>query len=280
MTEFMREKMPPLLIALTTDNLTEAVGMTASVKNLPEELVGFKIPRWFDQSQYLREACLDSGRYTVLDLQLDDGVQEMALNTRAALHNFGRAGNLLLPNAITMSPAKETVRARWKEIQENIIDFAHAQEEPVVVISHIDQTRMSPPDTNLYENEIDHSIKHRLPFDAFEVHADTVLHNGFPATDGQEIADAIILASRLGRPGDGDTPDDELINRIARTYRRGAAAIYLGNSIMRKPAGARLSYVGKVLEAHQDARELDTSEFNAKYPEPVSDYPKIVDLYK
>lgn len=282
MSELVQEsgpQLPPLIVALTTEDEKDALNMVEQTKFMGDS-IGYKIPRWFDQSIELRGACKDSGLFTVLDAQLDDGVDEMAISTRRLLR-MRRGGEILLPNAITMSPAKETVRGNWKEVSEKIINFAHEEtDEPVMVISHIDQTRMRANDPLLHETEI-RSINEKgsLRFDAIELHADTVLSESFPRLEGKSYTDPIVLASRVGLHNMDVTPDDVIFNRIGRTYWRGATALYVGNSIMRRAGVERIDYIKKVLDIYRDSRSMPREEFQAAYPDPASTHPKMADVY-
>src|SRR5690606_14129496 len=129
--EFDVTDIPPLIIALDFVDPADSIQYVENLVDLPRDLskqIGIKIPRWHDQNRELRRTGLDSSRFVVLASQLDDGIEEMSMATRSLLSVADDTGRLLLPNAITMSPAKETVTGQRQATQEGIFDVAHNQE--------------------------------------------------------------------------------------------------------------------------------------------------------
>ncbi len=268
---------PPLIVALDlVDSARSFEFMFNKLDSLPEDIssrVGVKIPRWHDQDLKIRTYAYESGRFVVLDSQLHDGVEEMSTATRSLLSVYDNAGRLLLPHAITLSPAKETIRGQRQATKEGIFDVAHSQERPVQVFSRIDQTRLAPTEDLLHEEEASSCLSSiRMPFDAFELHADTLLSDLYLKKVRQAGEEGIpmptILASRLGH-GVKESDSQRLLSRIARTYLRGAQAVYIGKSILNATNPREL--IELILESHDEANEVKSNpdlleDFLEKYP--------------
>lgn len=263
--------MPPLIVALDTSRVETAIDTVESLTSSHfgcSSRIGFKIARWHDQNLELRELCQKTGLFTVLDTQLDDGIEEMSIATRSLLSVSSSAGKLILPQAITMSRPKETVRGQKDKVQSRIFNFAHEQDDPVMVISHIDQTRMAPSDPNLQETDsVDSFSEARVKFDAIELHADTVLSDHFKREcenakrEGREIP--FFLASRITY-GQAPNDDDAIAARAAHAYRLGVRSIYLGARIMNAEKPEII--IEKILNSYDDAHTIeDEEEFNNIY---------------
>lgn len=263
---------PPLIVALDTDSVETSLEVIDMLSAFPAEDLGIKIPRWHDQSESLRKVGAETGRYVVLDTQLNDGATEMVMGARSILSQTDSSGKPLLPNAITMSPVKEIGRHNWQKIEAEIVSFAKSLEKPVQVISHADQTRYGRTEDILHEKEIDDCLgSGRLGFSIFELHADTALSERFRgAYGGPEPPRCVIFASRFGTSE--QSSEEEIINRIARCYRRGVVSAYVGKSIM--SSAQPVDYIQRILKAHEDAvtQPLSDEAFEEHYSTPVSSY--------
>lgn len=233
-TEEFETTLPPVIVALDQDSPDKAADFVEVLSELPVDKVGLKIARWHDQHEALRRQCAETGRFVVLDTQLNDGSVKMAA---AAQYLLQIAGGTLVPDAITMHPFKEITRGDRQFIKTNIIDLAH--EYGASVIAHSEQTRLNPRDQMLHETErflyLSEATDRERPtfgLDVIELHADTVLTFSYPYIREKR---PLVIASRFGIGIDVNERRSEadIIDQVSRVSAMGAHSIYLGQSVMR-----------------------------------------------
>lgn len=243
--------LPPVIIALDTDTPLQAMGFAEDLASLPTELVGLKISRWHDQHEDLRRYCAETGRFTVLDTQLNDGSSKMAA---AARYLIDLSGNVPAPHAITMHPFKENLRGDRDFIRKHINDFVRGFGS--IVIGHSEQTRLSPTDHILHDEEYfryreeSDNPANNFGLEVMELHADTVSSAAFPAITRPR---PLIIASRFGVGTSlaDHKPEADVIDQVGKVFQKGIHAVYLGQSVLRSEAP--LQFVEHILAQHPSA---------------------------
>lgn len=246
-TREFKTTLPPVIVALDQDTPEEAASFVEDLSELPVDKVGVKIARWHDQHEVLRRQCAETGRFVVLDTQLNDGSVKMAA---AAKYLLQIADGRLVPDAITMHPFKENIRGDSQFIKANIIDLAHGY--GASVIAHSEQTRLNPRDQMLHDterflyfNEATNRERTTFGLDVIELHADTVLSFPYPYIREER---PLVIASRFGIGIDINErrPEADIIDQVSRVAAIGAHSIYLGQSVMR--SSEPLVFIEQVLE--------------------------------
>lgn len=279
MTEIETE-IPPVIVALSHQEPRDAKKFARLFRSLPPEILGFKIANWHDTDLSLRSSLERQRRFVILDTQLNDGAEEMVKGAHRKLsikrwHGLGRP---ILPAAITLSPVKEMARIdqNKKILLEGIFDHTRSLRNPVMTVCHSDQTRVAPTDMQLHLLETSqYFATDNMPFDAFELHADTILSSEFSeaqrlaAEDKKRPPLPLLIASRFS----GDI-ESEIIPKIARVFRRGAVSVYVGRSML--SAADPLDYAHNIISAQTEAINATDERFNNLYPDNRPPYRPVL----
>ena len=182
------EKIPPVIAALDCDTIRGVNDLVDRLQSdeLGPDLLGFKIPHWFDQHERLKRRLVEDGNYVVLDTQTVNAANKMALATKAFMKKR------VLPSAITIAPALGPSDPDMAIIQNVIVPTT--AKHGVDIIGFAEQTNSDTGSDNAIMHEARRYMNGQVAgFSGHEVHAANIISDKF-----QEEIDLSIRATFRG----------------------------------------------------------------------------------